>query len=106
MTGKVCENRVSFNWRILIPPIALIIILLVHQYVPVSPQYRLKELPYFSYFLYLLLGIFAFRGLISLFHGKERQKLTFSSWLFGIAFRPLRGGLNYEREECFYGRSR
>jgi NitT/TauT family transport system permease protein len=83
---KVFENRVSFNWRILIPPIALIIILLVHQYVPVSPQYRLKELPYFSYFLYLFLGIFAFRGLISLFHGKERQKLIFSSWLFGVAF--------------------
>ncbi|MDR2376123.1 MAG: ABC transporter permease subunit [Treponema sp.] len=83
------EGRPVFDWRVLIPLAALAVNLLVHTLVPVSPGYRVKALPYFTGFLYVLIAVFGFYALVSVFRWKQREKLAYKSWFFAAAFLVL-----------------
>ncbi|MDR0732167.1 MAG: ABC transporter permease subunit [Treponema sp.] len=78
-----------FDWRVLIPPAALAVNLLVHTLVPTNPGYRVKVLPYFTGFLYVLLAVFGLYALVSVFRRKQREKLAYKSWFFAAAFLAL-----------------
>jgi NitT/TauT family transport system permease protein len=79
----------TLDWRVLIPPAALIAVLLVHKNLPANPGYKVKQFPYFTDLLYLLTGLFAVLAAWSLFSPKEREKLTHKSWFYGAAFLLL-----------------
>jgi hypothetical protein len=48
----------SFNWRVLLPLLALGLVLALHLIIPAHENYRLKLLPYFSDFLVILLFVY------------------------------------------------
>ncbi|MDR1971698.1 MAG: ABC transporter permease subunit [Treponema sp.] len=78
-----------FDWRVLIPLAALAVNLLVHTLTPTNPGYRVKELPYFTIFLYILIGVLGLYGAVSVFNRKRREKLVYKSWFLGAAFLVL-----------------
>lgn len=82
-------SKPGFNWRILIPLASLGFVLFLHHAIPTHLGYRLKALPYFSLFIYLLLGVFTVWGLLSLVNSTQREHLVYKSWFFGIAFLTL-----------------
>jgi NitT/TauT family transport system permease protein len=87
-TGKLV-SKPGFNWRILIPLLSLGIVLFLHHAIPTHLGYRIKALPHFSLFIYLLLGMFTVWGLLSLVNSKQRESLVYKSWFFGITFLIL-----------------
>ncbi|MDR0629335.1 MAG: ABC transporter permease subunit [Treponema sp.] len=86
--GKLV-SKPGFNWRILIPLVSLGMVWILHRIIPTHPQYRVKELPYFSLFLYLLLGVFTGWVLVSVVNRKHREHLVYKSWFFAAAFLIL-----------------
>jgi NitT/TauT family transport system permease protein len=77
------------DWRVLIPPAALLIVLFIHQTLPVNPGYKVRQFPYFANLLYVLVGFFGLLAAWSLFSPKRRQKLVYKSWYYGAAFLLL-----------------
>jgi hypothetical protein len=57
---------VFFDWRVLLPPVAIILILVLHLILPVHEHYRLKLLPYFRDFLVILLIVYGAAALLNL----------------------------------------
>jgi NitT/TauT family transport system permease protein len=78
-----------FDWRVLVPLGALAVDLLVHTLVPTNPGYRVKELPHFTGFLYVLIAVLGVYAVVSVFNRKQREKLVYKSWFFGAAFLLL-----------------
>jgi NitT/TauT family transport system permease protein len=81
--------RIYFDWRTLIPLLALGLDLALHILIPVHPAYRPKIVPYFSHFIALLLGIFAVSAIISVFQPAFRARSAFKSWFLGAGFLLL-----------------
>jgi NitT/TauT family transport system permease protein len=75
--------------RVLIPPAALGITLLLHIFLPVHSAYRPKVLPYYTALLILLFGIFLLLGVVSIFNRPYREKLVYKAWFLGAAFLLL-----------------
>jgi NitT/TauT family transport system permease protein len=88
-TGGRIFFRPHFDWRTLIPPAALGLVLALHILLPVHPGYRPAVLPYFGRFLAALLGVFGIFALEGLFHRRRREKLVYKSWFFAAAFLLL-----------------
>ncbi|MDR2135016.1 MAG: ABC transporter permease subunit [Treponema sp.] len=78
-----------FDWRVLIPLAALAADLLVHALAPVNPGYRVKTLPHFTGFLYILIAVFGLCAVASVFNRNWRERLAHKSWFFGAAFLLL-----------------
>ncbi|MDR1128481.1 MAG: hypothetical protein LBL20_04140, partial [Treponema sp.] len=76
----------KFNWRVFLPAAALALVLLLHTALPPYEGYRVKLLPYFTNFLYILTGLFTARGVLSIFNGKERKKLAFKAPFYAAGF--------------------
>jgi NitT/TauT family transport system permease protein len=87
--AKAIVSKPSFNWRILIPLAALGFVQVLHGLLPTHSGYRVKELPYFSSLIYILLGVFVIWGLLSVFNRKQREQLVYKSWFLGTAFLLL-----------------
>ncbi|MDR1786423.1 MAG: ABC transporter permease subunit [Spirochaetaceae bacterium] len=85
----MAERKIVFNKLVLLPPAALGAVLVMHQNLPVYAGYRVKTLPYFTYLLWVLLGLFALYALVSLFSGGQREKLVFKAPFFAAAFLLL-----------------
>lgn len=83
------ESQVRFNWRPLVPLAVLGIVLALHMLIPTHPEYRPRELPWFSRFLVLLIAIFAVLPIISVFNVKLRERLVFKSPFLGVGFLIL-----------------
>ncbi|GHT87270.1 ABC transporter permease [Spirochaetia bacterium] len=81
--------RLYFDWRVLLPLVSLALALLVHMAVPSHPEYRVRQFPYYTYLLVLLLVVYGVLGVISVFNGKQREKLAFKSWFLGAGFLLL-----------------
>jgi NitT/TauT family transport system permease protein len=79
----------GLDWRVLIPPAALIAVLLIHQTLPVNLGYKVKQFPYFTILLYVLIVFFGLLAAWSLFSPKRREKLAYKSWFYGAAFLLL-----------------
>jgi NitT/TauT family transport system permease protein len=77
------------DWRVLIPPAALLVVLFIHQNLPVHPDYKVKQFPYFTGLMYVLAGLFGALAVWSLFSPKRRQKLAHKSLFYGAAFLLL-----------------
>ncbi|MDR2434742.1 MAG: ABC transporter permease subunit [Treponema sp.] len=80
---------VQFDPRELLSPAALLAVLTMHILVPASPGYRVKQLPYFTNFLYLLLAFFALWIAAGLFKTVLGEKLAFKSGFYGVGFLLL-----------------
>jgi NitT/TauT family transport system permease protein len=78
-----------FDPRELLPPGALLAVLLLHILVPASPEYTVKQLSYFTYFLYLLLAFFAVWIAVGMFKTALGEKLAFKSGFYGAGFLLL-----------------
>ncbi|MDR1249641.1 MAG: ABC transporter permease subunit [Treponema sp.] len=78
-----------FNWRVLIPLASLAFALLTHLALPAHPGYTVRQFPYYTRLLALLLGLFGVLGVISVFSRTWREKLAFKSWFLGAAFLLL-----------------
>jgi NitT/TauT family transport system permease protein len=83
------RKNVFFNSRELLPPAALLAVLVLHTLAPASPEYTVKQLPYFTSFLYLLLAFFAVWIAAGLFKTNLREKLVFKSGFYGVGFLLL-----------------
>jgi NitT/TauT family transport system permease protein len=83
------EGRFHFNWKTLIPPVSLGLVLALHRFIPTSPGYRVKTLPYFSGLLCILLAFYGVLAVLSLFLSKQREKLVYKSWFLGAVFLVL-----------------
>jgi NitT/TauT family transport system permease protein len=81
--------KIFFNWKTLIPLASLGFVLLLHKVIPTHGAYRVKVLPYFSGLLYVLLGLYGFLALLSVFIPKRRISLAYKSWFLGVAFLLL-----------------
>ncbi|MDR1252901.1 MAG: ABC transporter permease subunit [Treponema sp.] len=68
---------------------ALLAVLLLHILAPASPEYTVKQLPYFTYFLYLLLVFFAVWIAAGIFKTALGEKLKFKSGFYGAGFLLL-----------------
>jgi NitT/TauT family transport system permease protein len=79
----------AFDWRVLIPLASLALVLVFHGLVPTHPGYRVKVLPYFSGFLYVLVAFFGLYAAVSVVNRKRREILVHKSWFFGAAFLLL-----------------
>jgi NitT/TauT family transport system permease protein len=77
------------GWRALIPLAALAVVLFVHEALPAHRDYKVKQFPYFTGLLYVLIGFFGILAVWSLFSVKRREKLAYKSWFFGAAFLLL-----------------
>jgi NitT/TauT family transport system permease protein len=88
---KTEENTRPFrpDWRVLLPLGALLAVLFAHQSLPVHPAYKVKQFPYFTNLLYILIALFGVLAVWSLFSPKRREKLAYKSWFFGAAFLLL-----------------
>ncbi|MDR0583650.1 MAG: ABC transporter permease subunit [Treponema sp.] len=83
------DTFVQFDPRELLPPGALLAVLLLHRLVPTHPGYRVKELPYFTNFIYILIGGFAFWIILGLFKTKVRERLAFKAGFYTAGFLLL-----------------
>jgi len=83
---KAEESYISFNSRTLIPLVSLGAVLLLHRLLPISKAYRPKALPWFSYFLFILIGVFAVLSIISIFNARLREKLAFKAPFLSVGF--------------------
>jgi NitT/TauT family transport system permease protein len=88
-TGGTSPRRIYFEWRTLLPPAVLTLNLALHELVPVHPGYRPKVLPYFSYFLLALAGVFAVLSIVSIWKPRLRGPLAFKSWFLAAGFLLL-----------------
>jgi NitT/TauT family transport system permease protein len=88
---KAGRQRLSLglDWRVLIPLAALLAVLFIHQNLPVNPDYKVKQFPYFTNLLYILVVSFGILAIWSLFSPKMRQKMVYKSWFYGVAFLLL-----------------
>jgi NitT/TauT family transport system permease protein len=77
------------DWRVLIVPGVLLIVLFIHRILPVNPGYKVKQFPYFTNLLYGLIVFFGALAVWSLFSQRRREKLVYKSWFFGAAFLLL-----------------
>lgn len=83
------EADIFFNWRVLIPLASLGFALLIHAVVPAHPDYKVKQFPYFTNLLYLLIGLYGVYAVLSVFNKWCRARLSFKSWFMGAAFLLL-----------------
>jgi NitT/TauT family transport system permease protein len=83
------KKSVQFNPRELLPLAALLVVLILHVFVPAGSRYTVKRLPYFTNFLYLLLAFFAAWVAAGLFKTALREKLVFKSGFYGVGFLLL-----------------
>jgi NitT/TauT family transport system permease protein len=83
------QSNLRFDPRELLPPGALLAVLLLHILMPASPEYTVKQLPYFIYFLYLLLVFFAVWIAVGMFKTALGEKLAFKSGFYGAGFLLL-----------------
>jgi len=81
--------RILIVWRTFIPLVALGIVLLLHLLIPTHQEYRPKVLPWFSYFLYILIFVFVVLPIISVFNTKLRERLAFKSPFLSVGFFVL-----------------
>jgi NitT/TauT family transport system permease protein len=77
---------VKLNGKVFLPVAALALVLFSHTALPAYSGYRVKLLPYFSYLLYLLIALFAARGLLSVFNEAHRKKLSFKAPFYTAGF--------------------
>jgi NitT/TauT family transport system permease protein len=83
------ERKVVFNHLTLLPLAALALVLFLHEKLPPYAGYRVKPLPYFTYLLWILLGVFALYAVISLFSEKRRGRLAFKAPFLAAGFLLL-----------------
>jgi NitT/TauT family transport system permease protein len=81
--------RYYFDWRALIPPASLGVVLALHSLLPTHPLYRPRVLPHFSRFLAILLGLYAVLAVVSVVSGRYRARLTYKAPFLGVAFLVL-----------------
>jgi len=86
---KADEPRIWFNWLTLIPLAVLALGLALHLLIPTHPEYRPKELPWFSRFLFVFIAIFAVLSIISVFNVRYRKRFAFKSPFLGVGFALL-----------------
>ncbi|MDR2785801.1 MAG: ABC transporter permease subunit [Treponema sp.] len=78
-----------FNWRVLLPPLSLGLLLTLQVLLPVYPGYRPRQLPYFTSFARFLLAGFAAAALLSLFWERFRKGLVYRAPFFAAGFLVL-----------------
>ncbi|MDR1446529.1 MAG: ABC transporter permease subunit [Treponema sp.] len=78
-----------FDWRSFIPAASLALVLFLHKTLPAYQGYRVKLLPYFTWLLYVLFGIFLVRAGMSIVNPRERGKLIYKSSFFAAGFLLL-----------------
>jgi NitT/TauT family transport system permease protein len=79
----------GFDPRELLPLGALLVVLLLHILAPTHPGYKVKELPYFTNFLYILIGGFTLWIILGLFKPKAQEKLAFKAGFYAVGFLLL-----------------
>lgn len=79
------KSAIVFNIRTLIPTLSAALALLIHLFVPNSPRYMLKPLPYFLIVLAAVGVITLIIAIIALFNESVRQKYSYKSWFIGAA---------------------
>jgi hypothetical protein len=57
----------AFDWRVVLPPVAIGLVLALHLILPVHEGYRLKPLNFFANFLKILLVIYGIAAIASVF---------------------------------------
>ncbi|MDR3304386.1 MAG: hypothetical protein LBS86_08260, partial [Treponema sp.] len=92
-TTHTHTNRVlaapSFDWRVVLPLASLGVVLALHLILPVHSNYRLKQLPYFSHFLELLLSIYGIVAAASVFNRRIRETLSFKALFHACGYLAL-----------------
>jgi len=83
---EIDESSIGFNWRTLVPLAALGVVMSLHLLIPTHTAYRPRELPWFSYFLTMLIAIFAVLSIIGIFNARLRGRLAFKSPFFSVGF--------------------
>jgi NitT/TauT family transport system permease protein len=83
------ERKAVFNLWELGPPGALLAVLVLHNLAPANPEYTVKQLPYFSNLLYLLLAGFAAWIIAGFFKTCVREKLVFKAGFYTAGFLLL-----------------
>jgi NitT/TauT family transport system permease protein len=79
----------SFDGRVSLPPLSIGLALALHLLLPAHENYRLKLLPYFTYFLALLLLIYGTAAIASLLSLRIREKLSFKAVFHAAGFLAL-----------------
>jgi len=82
-TGSI--NRVRFDFRTIIPALSAVLALLVHLFVPNSPRFTLKPLPYFTMALIAVIIVTFIFMVLSLFSQKIRDRYAYKSWFIGAS---------------------
>ncbi|MDR2445603.1 MAG: ABC transporter permease subunit [Spirochaetaceae bacterium] len=80
---------ISFDWRVILPPAALGLVLALHLILPEHENYRLKLLPYFTNFLTFLLIVYGIAAVASVFILRIREKLGFKAVFHASGFVAL-----------------
>lgn len=85
--------KAVFRIKTMIPTLSAVLVLLLHLFVPNSPRYTQKPLPYFTNALLLLIIVTALFAILSLFIDRVRDQYAFKSRFIG-AFLLLLGLYN------------
>jgi len=84
--GEFEKPQIKFNWRCLIPLVALGLVLVLHLLIPTHHEYQPRVLPWFSLFLLVCIAVFVVLSVIGLFSYRLRKQLAFKSPFFGVGF--------------------
>lgn len=76
--------KLYFSYKTLFPVISILIVLGFHLFFPVMVKSINKPLPYFTVVLFALLALFTVFAVVSLFHQKLREWLSFKSWFISV----------------------
>jgi NitT/TauT family transport system permease protein len=79
----------SFKWRVILPLVSIGLVLALHLILPAHESYRLKLLPFFSYFLALLLIVYSIAAAASVLSRRIREKLSFKAVFHACGFLAL-----------------
>jgi NitT/TauT family transport system permease protein len=82
-------EKKAFDKRTVLPLVSLGIVVALHKAVPVSADYMLDDLPYYTWLLYALAGIFAVWAAAGVFAKKARESLGFKAAFVSAAFLLL-----------------
>lgn len=70
---KECGRRVVFNWQVLLPIAALLLMLALNVLIPTHQRITPTEVPYFNNFIYICLGFFSLLAISTIFLSKFRE---------------------------------
>jgi NitT/TauT family transport system permease protein len=79
----------SFNWRVILPPVSIGLVLALHRILPAHENYRLKLLPYLTDFLAILLIVYGIAAVTSVFSRRIREILSFKAVFHACGFLAL-----------------